>query len=288
MSEYTEQDSLTKFSLRSALEPFLQNLIVDAKVKEKIFSLVIIDIDRFKRFNDKFGHLFGDEILKYAASTLRLSLKETKCHFFRYGGDEFIIILPDKNAKEASHHLLQFNYNMAHRQFLLGNKFFKISASCGVACFPSEGQTMKTMFEKADKAMYFSKRHGRGFVTVAGRTKYIVARNTIVTIISACVIFGVLYVLYPFILKKPLRRIVCAVTNIKIAVKSTNLDIITLKDGAVFKGEIVEETDEGVVLNIDSERGSALMNFKRSEIESIKYSSEALTGPDQPSKVAGP
>ena len=288
MSEYTEQDSLTQFSLRSAFEPFLENLIADAKVTEKIFSLVIIDIDHFKRFNDKFGHLFGDEILKYVASTLRLSLKGTECHFFRYGGEEFIMILPDKNAKEASHDLLRFNYNMAHRQFLFGNKFFKISASCGIACFPFDGQTIKMMFKEADEAMYFSKRHGRGFVTVAGRIKYIVVRNTIVTIISACVIFGVLYVLYPFILEKPVRRIVRTVTNIKIGVKPKNLDIITLKDGAVFKGEIAEETDEGVILSVDLERGSALMNFKRLEIESIRYSSETLTEPDQPSEEAGP
>ena len=288
MSEYSEQDSLTQFSLRSAFEPFLRNLIPDAKVSEKIFSLVVTDIDRFKKFNDKFGHLFGDEILKYVASTLRLSLKDIECHFFRYGGDEFVIILPGKDAKEASQCLLRFNYNMAHRQFLFENKFFKISASCGVACFPSDGETIKTMFKKADDAMYFSKRHGRGFVTIAGRIKYIVVRNAIVTIVSVCVIFGVLFVLYPYVLKKPIRRILHSVTNIKIGVKPKFLDIITLKDGAVFKGEIAEETDEGVILSIDSERGSALMNFKRSEIKSIKYSSEILTGPDQPSKVADP
>ena len=275
MIEDTKQDSLTKFRLRNALEPFLIKFIADAKITNQTFSLAIIDLDHFKKYNDRFGHLFGDEVLKYFSSTLRLSLGENICYFFRYGGDEFIIVLPDKGANEAYYWMLQLKYNMAHRHFLFKNKFFKITASCGIAEFPSDGKTMEELMKKSDKAMYFSKRHGRGHITAVNKIKYIKIRNTIVILISACITLGALYVLYPFILKRHFAPILDRITNIKITTKPKNLDIVVLKNGAVFEGEIVAETSESLTLNVYMERGSGLMNFRKSEIESIRYRSKA-------------
>lgn len=86
MFEQVQKDYLTGFFLRESLNTFLEKLISYSTVNKERFSLVLIDLDKFKKFNDTYGHSFGDEILKYVASMLRLSFPENPFYFFRYGG----------------------------------------------------------------------------------------------------------------------------------------------------------------------------------------------------------
>lgn len=133
MLEQAPKDFLTGFFSRDSLGGFLENIIIESNLKKKIFTIALIDLDRFKRFNDKFGHAFGDEVLKYATSTLRLTFHNEQCYLFRFGGDEFIAVFPDKEPQEILRLFKRCNYNMLHRHFLYANKLYKVTISCGIA-----------------------------------------------------------------------------------------------------------------------------------------------------------
>jgi diguanylate cyclase (GGDEF)-like protein len=270
-------DPLTGFFLRDALYPFLQNLLIKASLDNKSFSVALIDLDHFKKFNDKFGHDFGDEILKYFSSTLRLSLQENECYIFRYGGDEFIAVIPEKEPKEALRLVRQCGYNLAHRPFLLQNKLYKITASCGIASFPFGGKTIEELIKNADKAMYFSKRHGRNLATSTSSIKYLRLYRTLVLTVGSLVILCSLFILYRATLKQIIQPAISKILGIK------NKDVVILKNGAVFEGFIVTETKDKVILNLSPEKGALgyfsgsekyLVVFNKQEIAKIKYGSK--------------
>ena len=182
MPEELRRDGLTGFFVREELVLFLARLMAGAGEGEKGFSIALIDIDHFKKFNDKHGHLFGDEILKYATSTLRLTFYEGQCSFFRYGGDEFIAVFPGKDPKEAQGLIRQCHTNLFRRPCLSGNKLYRVMISCGIAGFPSDAKTPEELIQKADEAMYFSKRNGRNTTTVLGKIPYLRLRKTFMQI----------------------------------------------------------------------------------------------------------
>ena len=151
-----KEDILTGFFVREELIPYLNVLIK----KGNKFSLGLMDLDNFKKYNDEYGHLFGDEILKYVASTIKLTISG-RGDIFRYGGDEFIIIFQHRDRKHAANIFKVCNRNMQKRPFLYRNRFFKISASYGIVEYPSDAKDIKTLIDKADRAMYFAKKAAR-------------------------------------------------------------------------------------------------------------------------------
>src|SRR3989338_8934447 len=90
------KDFLTGCYTREGLYPQVQKLQEDYQRYQTPFSVLIIDIDRFKSFNDKYGHETGDKILKYFSNAIRLDLVAERTHLFRLGGDEFVILFPAK------------------------------------------------------------------------------------------------------------------------------------------------------------------------------------------------
>lgn len=196
MLENVQMDSLTGFMSRENLTPFLERLAIEASLKNKVFSIALIDLDRFKKFNDRFGHIFGDEILKYASSTLRLTFNETLCYIFRFGGDEFIAVLPDIEPKNAYQLLKQCSRNFFYRPFLFKNKFYKISFSCGIAGFPGDGTDIKDLINKADKSMYCAKRLGRNQTVLSGQLKPISPLRLTFLLIGIGLIVLLIFILY--------------------------------------------------------------------------------------------
>lgn len=273
MVEQMQKDCLTGFFARESLSPFLERLVLEAKLGQKKFSLALIDLDRFKNFNDKFGHIFGDEILKYATSTLRLTFSMDICYFFRYGGDEFIGVFPGKEPKEILRLGQQCNYNLLHRPFLYANKFYKITMSCGISCFPTDATTAEELIKKADEAMYFSKRSGRNLITLASRIKYLKFRRIAFLITSIIIILYSVLLFYKLSFKKIIQPAVRQIQNIKIITKPENLDTVILKSGAVLEGNIVYEDRGKVTLKLYLEKGEGITNFDKSEIAQIKYGS---------------
>ena len=273
MLEGAQKDYLTDFFAREALSPFLETLIHDATASNAPFSVALIDLDRFKKFNDKFGHDFGDEILKYAASTFRLTL-EDNCYFFRYGGDEFVLIFPKLNAKDTFHLMRICARNMIVRPFLYKNRFYRITFSCGISAFPADDTAMDDLIKKADTAMYFSKRHGHNLTTLAGKMKYITLRN--ISVLAVCTfvtIFSFTW-LYRNVFKIFVSYTLEQIQKIRFVMEPKELDAIILKNGVVYKGYIFEELDDRVVFYLELKQGEGMIVLNKDDIAKIKYSAQ--------------
>jgi diguanylate cyclase (GGDEF)-like protein len=127
-------------------------------------SLAFLDLDRFKLVNDVHGHLIGSELLAKAANRLQeLSRKQDLC--FRYGGDEFVILMPETSAKSAMAQATALNHALMGTQFRMdGGLKLKISASVGLASAPDDGSAVHEIIGTADARMYAVKSDGRGKV----------------------------------------------------------------------------------------------------------------------------
>ncbi len=128
------------------------------------FSLLFIDIDYFKHVNDQFGHVVGSQLLIDMARILRNQLRSTDL-IYRYGGDEFIVLLPRTNVDETKKIALRISDAVKVEEFSIGqDQKYRLSLSIGVAQFPTDATSAKSIIEFADKMMYMSKKSGRGKV----------------------------------------------------------------------------------------------------------------------------
>ena len=131
------------------------------------FSIVMIDLDGFKAYNDKYGHLAGDSGLKLFAQTLTVSLRKSDISF-RYGGDEFVMILPatsDEGAKSVLNRLKTLWEEISKDQY--GIEEHAIGFSAGVAEFPKDAETGDALLFLADTALYYCKRMAGGRFALA-------------------------------------------------------------------------------------------------------------------------
>lgn len=151
-------DKLTGVLTRKALEEALNEYIDKAEAFGSIFSIIMMDMDHFKEINDRFGHQTGDEVLKKACSIIKANLSKDAV-FGRYGGEEFIILLPDVDAKNALLIAENLRYKVDAAK-ILGNKT-DITVSMGISTFPHNAEWKEELIEKADQALYISKELGR-------------------------------------------------------------------------------------------------------------------------------
>jgi diguanylate cyclase (GGDEF)-like protein len=120
------------------------------------FSLLMLDLDSFKMFNDIFGHAAGDDLLRQVAGLIRSSIRASD-QAFRYGGDEFAVLLPHTDINVAGHVAKRVCQDIdAHMQASSTN----VTASIGIANCPANGVTASDLVTMADAALYYSKYHG--------------------------------------------------------------------------------------------------------------------------------
>ncbi len=273
--EQARVDFLTKFFQREYLDPFLDNLLLESKLNKREFCLAVVDLDHFKRINDRFGHVFGDEILKYFCSTLRLTLANTKHAAFRYGGDEFVVVFQEKNLKESYRLLRMFSYNLSRRPFLLHNRFHRVTSSSGIANFPRDGAIREELVKKADAAAYFSKKNGRNLVTAAYKIKYLNFRNKL---LMACCILAILWSSYR--LYKSLNGFIepafKKIKTLRVIMKPEYSDVLVLKNGAYLEGKILAESGDKIIFSVYLKSGEGNSVFQRSEIAQIKRRAKAI------------
>lgn len=161
------RDELTALNNRRGFDASLGKQIAEAHARKTPLCLAMADIDHFKKVNDNFGHLVGDEILKMFASLLSGSVKEED-FVARYGGEEFAIILPHTKLEEAKQLTERIRTKFEAKKLAVnksGQLIGKITASFGVAQL-AEGDTARTLLWRADAKLYEAKSGGRNRVVV--------------------------------------------------------------------------------------------------------------------------
>ncbi|MGA9567334.1 MAG: sensor domain-containing diguanylate cyclase [Candidatus Korobacteraceae bacterium] len=132
------------------------------------FTLLFLDLDHFKRVNDEHGHLFGSKVLAEVGECLRENLRLVDAAF-RYGGDEFAILLP-QTSREAGLRVARRIFEVFHSRPWLPNENFRIDlrASIGIATYPADASTPQGIVQRADEMMYAVKQAGRDNIAVYG------------------------------------------------------------------------------------------------------------------------
>jgi len=146
---------------------FQEQLEVEVKRGQRYdlnLSLIMIDLDHFKEFNDSYGHLEGDTLLRKIAQILKSSLRETD-FVARYGGEEFAVILPETNKEGASIAAERVRRALSEQTF--GEVGAKMTVSLGVASYPDDACLRAALIRKADEALYRAKREGRNRTCLA-------------------------------------------------------------------------------------------------------------------------
>lgn len=161
IAELSSSDGLTKLYNRSYLFLKIKEELKRYKRYKTTFSLIIFDIDDFKKVNDKYGHQKGDDVLKQLGNILNNSRRDLDI-CARYGGEEFAIILPHTNGNEAK--------MIAERIREKVEKFFqndiKITLSIGISNCPKSSTLLVELIKLADEALYESKRSGKNKITL--------------------------------------------------------------------------------------------------------------------------
>ncbi|MGH7422308.1 MAG: sensor domain-containing diguanylate cyclase [Candidatus Methylomirabilales bacterium] len=160
-------DGLTGLYNRSHLMQTLANETARAQRHRRPFSVLMIDIDHFKRYNDSFGHLAGDALLSKLASVFTKSIRTVE-YAARYGGEEFLIMLPETEPDGAVDAAERIRAQVAKGTSGDGNAGQGVTVSIGVAGFPEHGDTPEKIIASADAALYQAKRDGRDRVIRAG------------------------------------------------------------------------------------------------------------------------
>jgi diguanylate cyclase (GGDEF)-like protein len=162
---YMEQDSLTGLLNHSRSNEQLEVELRRAQRLDLPLSYSMIDIDFFKRVNDNFGHLTGDRVLKSLSNLLRERLRQSDI-IGRYGGEEFAVILPNTNAKNAHAVIDEIRNNFSLIKHRAGEHEFFVTISAGVSSFPMYSTSL-SISEAADSALYLAKQQGRNKVISA-------------------------------------------------------------------------------------------------------------------------
>lgn len=128
-------------------------------------SLIMTDIDYFKKFNDTHGHLAGDEVLRQVSNRLALGLRKADV-LGRYGGEEFLILLPETDLAGAAIVAERLRQTIAEQTVSYADKSLEVAISLGVSQFRTDHENHEALIAEADSALYQSKRNGRNQVTL--------------------------------------------------------------------------------------------------------------------------
>jgi diguanylate cyclase len=158
-------DPLTQLSNRKYFDITLEQAIADSRENNEPLSLMMTDIDHFKNFNDSFGHLTGDQVLRLVAMSVKQNVKGQDTAA-RYGGEEFAVVLPNtvlRSAITVADHIRRAVMTKELMKRSTGEHLGRVTISLGVATL-HKGDTAQTLIERADTCLYAAKRHGRNRV----------------------------------------------------------------------------------------------------------------------------
>jgi len=165
IQELTITDSLTQvFNRRYFALRFNEELERSKDFNYKL-SFLMLDIDHFKGYNDHFGHLVGDTILREVADTIKENMRQID-FMGRYGGEEFAIVLTETDKEQARFAAERFRKAVESKEIKAYDENLKVTISIGIAVFPDDANDPQKLINKADQALYKAKESGRNRVCV--------------------------------------------------------------------------------------------------------------------------
>jgi diguanylate cyclase (GGDEF)-like protein len=163
----SQTDDLTKLHNARYLRQYLTNEIKRARRYNSCVSAIFLDLDDFKRINDIHGHLVGSHVLMEMAAVILASVRDTDA-VARYGGDEFVVVLPETNIEQAERVAARLREKTEAHEFTGGRRLrLKLTASFGIAAFPEHAQSPQQLVASADTAMYEAKAAHKNCVRLA-------------------------------------------------------------------------------------------------------------------------
>ena len=159
------RDSLTGMYNRRYLDDALPREISRAMREGTTLSLIMVDIDHFKRVNDTYGHPAGDEVLRRLAEILRVDARRSDVGC-RYGGEEFVLLLPKMNVEAARVRAERWRQMFAEMEMTVDSATLKCTLSVGIAVFPEHGNSADELLRNGDRALYLAKTRGRNRVEI--------------------------------------------------------------------------------------------------------------------------
>ena len=166
MESMAIRDGLTGIYNRRFLTKMFQETIKNAVRNNQSVSVVLFDIDFFKRINDTYGHVFGDTAIQAIAKLGFSTAKERGGIIGRYGGEEFVIIFPNKDVKEAYNIIIDLHNRIKSMKLQHTSGDVYIDVSMGLTSYPETCKNPEELLSRADWAMYYSKQNGRGCITI--------------------------------------------------------------------------------------------------------------------------
>lgn len=167
-------DPLTSLGNRKYFDRALHETILDAREKQEPLCLMMFDIDYFKSFNDNYGHLTGDQVLRLVAMSLKQNVKSQDITA-RYGGEEFAVVLPNTALRQAltvADHIRRAVMSKELKKKSTGEILGRVTISAGVALLHPADET-ETLIERADACLYAAKRNGRNRVVCESDPEYL-------------------------------------------------------------------------------------------------------------------
>jgi len=158
-------DSLTGISGRRHFLERAEEEVQRSNKFKSVFSLLIVDVDDFKSYNDKYGHLVGDAILKQISQMVKVNLRQIDL-VCRYGGDEFLAVLSEIASSEAETVAERIRKTIESTKIKAYDEFLDVTVSIGVSVFPKDSRLLSRLIERADQALYQVKTAGRNKVKI--------------------------------------------------------------------------------------------------------------------------
>jgi diguanylate cyclase (GGDEF)-like protein len=157
-------DGLTQIHNRRFLTEYLDNEVARSQRYDRPFSLLLLDIDKFKSINDRYGHLCGDAVLRDLSNRVRPTVRKGDL-FARYGGEEFALAMVETHIEQAVEAAERLRLLVADQPFEFGNQTLQVTASIGVASMTDlSSPTPMSLLESADSRLYRAKQSGRNRV----------------------------------------------------------------------------------------------------------------------------